>query len=128
VLRLPVVRDGQWQLLDCRPAWGGNWTWDCFVAFAWQGSAGERMLVTVNYAANQSQCYVRLPFADLDKDHWLLDDLLGDVTYDRQGNDLQTHGLYLDELPWQAHVFSLTKSESVTTGGVRACDMRKNLH
>ena len=59
------VRDGQWQLLDCAPAWEGNWTWDCFLAFAWQGPGDERLLVTVNYAPNQSQCYVRLPFADL---------------------------------------------------------------
>ena len=36
VLRQPVVRDGQWQLLECVPAWEGNWTWDCFLAFAWQ--------------------------------------------------------------------------------------------
>ena len=21
----------------CVPAWDGNWTWDCFLAFAWQG-------------------------------------------------------------------------------------------
>ena len=65
VLRQPVVRDGQWQLLECAPAWDGNWTWDCFLAFAWQGPDGERLLVAVNYAPNQSQCYVRLPFADL---------------------------------------------------------------
>ncbi len=36
VLRLPVVRDGQWQLLNCTPAWEGNWTSDCFLVFAWQ--------------------------------------------------------------------------------------------
>ena len=59
----PVVRDGQWQLLECVPAWDGNWTYDCFVAFAWQGPDGERLLVAVNYAPNQSQCRVRLPFA-----------------------------------------------------------------
>ena len=109
VLRQPVVRDGQWQLLDCVPAWDGNWTWDCFLAFAWQGPGGERLLVTVNYAPNQSQCYVRLPFADLGDGQWRLEDLLGDATYDREGNDLQARGLYLDESPWQAHVFSLTK-------------------
>ena len=33
------------------------------MAFAWQGADGERLLVVVNYAPNQSQCYVRLPFA-----------------------------------------------------------------
>ena len=63
VLRQPAVRDGQWQLLECAPAWEGNWTYDCFLAFAWQGPADERLLVTVNYAPNQSQCHVRLPFA-----------------------------------------------------------------
>ena len=72
VLRKPAVRDGQWQLLECMPAWEGNWTWDCFVAFAWQGSEGERLLVAVNYAPNQSQCHVRLPFADLAGSQWRL--------------------------------------------------------
>ena len=80
VLRQPVVRDGQWQLLECVPAWEGNWTWDCFLAFAWQGPGGERLLVTVNYAPNQSQCYVRLPFADLGNGQWRLEDVIGDAT------------------------------------------------
>jgi glycosidase len=108
-LRHPAVRNGQWQLLECAPAWEGNWTWDCFLAFAWQGDDGERLLVTVNYAPNQSQCYVRLPFTDLGTGQWRLADLLGEVAYDREGNDLQARGLYLDEPPWQARVFSLTK-------------------
>ena len=109
VLRQPVVRAGEWQLLDCVPAWEGNWTGDCFVAFAWQGADGARLLATVNYAPNQSQCHVRLPFADLSNGHWRLHDLLGDATYDWEGDDLQARGLYLDEPPWRARVFSLTK-------------------
>jgi hypothetical protein len=112
VLRQPVVRNGQWQLLECVPAWEGNWTWDCFLAFAWHGPAGERLLVAVNYAPNQSQCYVRLPFADLGNSPWRLKDLLSTATYDREGNDLQACGLYLDVSPWQASVFSLTKGSS----------------
>jgi hypothetical protein len=86
----------------------GNWTWDFFLAFAWQGPGGERLLVTVNYAPNQSQCYLWLPFPDLDGHQWRLEDLLGPANYDRDGNDLQSRGLYLDMLPWQAHVFSET--------------------
>jgi glycosidase len=109
VLRQALVRDGQWQLLECRPAWEGNWTWDCFLAFAWQGSRGERLLVAVNYAPNQSQCYVRLPFADLGDGRWRLEDVLGQAIYDREGNDLQARGFYLDVPPWKASVFSLTK-------------------
>src|SRR5262249_50639387 len=64
VLRQPALRNGQWQLLECAPAWEGNWTWDSFVAFAWQGPNGERVLVAVNYAPNQGQCYVRLPYPE----------------------------------------------------------------
>jgi len=109
VLRRPVVREGKWQLLDCTPAWDGNWTHDCFLAFAWQGPGAERLLVTVNYAPNQSQCHVRLPFADLGNSQWRLQDLLGDATYDWDGNDLRGRGLYLDERPWSARVFALTR-------------------
>jgi hypothetical protein len=109
VLRLAVVRAGQWQLLECVPPWDGNWTVDCFLAFAWQGASDERLLVTVNYAPNQSQCYVRLPFADLGNGHWQLEDLIGDATHEREGAELQARGLYLDEPPWRAHVFSLTR-------------------
>jgi hypothetical protein len=110
VLRLPAVRNGQWQLLDCTPAWDGNWTHDGFVGFAWRGAGGERLLVTVNYAANQGQCYVRVPFADLGSGRWRLHDLIGDVTYDRDGSDLQGRGLYLDEPPWRCRAFALAEA------------------
>ena len=111
VLRQPVVREGRWQLLECVPAWQGNWTWDCFLAFAWQGAGDERLLVVVNYAPNQSQCYVRLPFTDLGSRQWGLQDQMNMVAYDRDGNDLQSRGLYMDMLPWQAAVFSLTRRD-----------------
>ncbi len=107
VLRRPVVRDGRWQLLECVPAWEGNGTWDGFLAFAWQGHDGERLLTAVNYAPNQSQCYVRLPFTDLGGRRWRLEDQIGAAVYDREGYNLQSSGLYLDMAPWQACVFSL---------------------
>jgi len=107
VLRQPAVRDGEWQLLDCAPAWDGNWTCDGFLVFAWQGAGGDRLLVTVNYAPNQGQCYVRLPFADLGNRGWRLHDMIGEATYDRDGSDLQQRGLYLDEPPWSCRAFTL---------------------
>jgi glycosidase len=109
VLRHPVVRHGQWQVLECAPAWDGNWTWDCYVAFAWQGAGDERRVVAVNYAPNQSQCHVRLPFDDLAGSRWRIKDLLSDATYDWDGSDLQGRGLYLDEPPWRAQVFTVSK-------------------
>jgi len=108
VLRQPAVRDGQWRLVECVPAWDGNWTADCFVAFAWEGPSGERLLAAVNYAPHQSQCYVRLPFEDLGGHQWRLEDQLGSAVYQRDGSELQSRGLFLDMSPWQAVVFSLT--------------------
>ena len=96
VLRQPTVRDGQWRLLDCVPAWDGNWTSDCFIAWCWQGGDGQRRLIAVNYAGNQSQCYVRLPFSDLTGRTVRLKDLMGPASFDRDGNDLISRGLYLD--------------------------------
>jgi hypothetical protein len=109
VLRHDVVRNGNWQLLECVPAWDGNWTWDCFLVFAWQRAGEERLLVTVNYAPNQSQCYVPLSFPDLGGRQWRLNDLMSDAQYDRDGNELQSRGLYLDLAPWRYHVSQLRK-------------------
>jgi glycosidase len=109
VLRHPAVRNGEWQLLECVSAWAGNWTSDCFVGYFWQGADGERLLVVVNYAPNQSQCYVRMPSPNLRDRQWRLEDLLSDARYDRDGNDLKSSGLYLDVAPWRYHVFKLWK-------------------
>jgi hypothetical protein len=108
VIKLPVARDGRWQLLDCAAAWEGNWTCDCFVAFAWEGPGGERMLVAVNYAENQSQCHLRLPFADLRGKTWRLRDLLGPASYDRDGDGLERPGLFLDMKPMGYHAFEVS--------------------
>ena len=107
-LRRPAVRDGRWRLLERVPAWDGNGSVDAFVAFSWE-DAGERLLVAVNYAPHASQCYLRLPFADLAGASWRLTDLVGDACYDRNGDDLAARGLYLDVAPWQYHVFALAR-------------------
>jgi hypothetical protein len=109
VLRRPTVRDGQWGLLECVPAWDGNGTWDGFLAFAWQGPGGEQLLVTVNYAPNQGQCYVRLPFEDLAGCSVRLQDRMSPAVYDRRGDDLLAQGLYLDMPGWRYHVFEVAR-------------------
>lgn len=108
VLRRNGVRNGNWQLLECSAAWDGNWTWDSFVAYAWQDdTTAALLLVAVNYAPHQSQCYLRLPFAQLAARNWRLADQLSTASYDRAGDDLLSKGLYLDLTPWQAHVFHI---------------------
>lgn len=111
VLRNPTVREGDWQLLECEPAWDDNWTNDCFVVFAWQGPQSERIIVAVNYAPNQSQCHVRLPFPELSGKKWQLQDQLSAASFEWNGDDLLEKGLYLDHAPWQSCVFSVVAED-----------------
>jgi len=108
VLENPLVRGGEWSLLSCTPAWEGNSSNDSFVAFGWKGMLGEKMVVVVNYKPHASQCYLHLPFTDLNGEQWRLRDVMSDVSYDRAGDDMQYGGLFLDMQPWQYHIFELT--------------------
>ena len=110
VLRQPVFREGVWTLLEVMPAWEGNWTSDCFIAWSWQWDEGTRRLVAVNYAAHSSQCYVRIPFAEMAGRTVRLRDLMGAAGFERDGKDLVARGLYLDLPPWGYHVFEMTTS------------------
>ena len=101
------MKRGEWQRLDCQPAWEGNGSWDAFIIHAWEGPRQERMLIVVNYAAHQSQCYAKLPFPEI-KDHTVhLEDTMSSASYIREGNDLLAGGLYLDLGPWCYHIFTL---------------------
>jgi hypothetical protein len=111
VLRHPTLRDGAWRLCECVAAWEGNWTSDCFIAWSWQGESGQRVVV-VNYAANQSQCYVRLAHLELDAGPVRLRDLMGSAFYERDGADLMQRGLYIDLPPWGYHVFDAGTASS----------------
>jgi hypothetical protein len=117
VLHQPIFRNGQWQLLECRPAWDGNWTSDCFVAFAWSGKDGDRRLVAVNYSDHQSQCYVTIPWNDLGGRKWQLSDQMRTELYEKSGDDLLMQGIYLEMPAWTYNVFDL-QNVSATGKGV----------
>jgi hypothetical protein len=110
VLRKPIVRSGEWKWLGCQPAWEDNGSWDAFVAHAWRGSGGERMLIAVNYAPHPSQCYLNLPFPEIKGASVQLEDSLSSACYVREGNELLERGLYLDLQPWSYHVFDVKVS------------------
>jgi hypothetical protein len=106
VVRQTTVRDGEWRLLECAPAWHDNWTHDDFLAFAWQREEA-RLIVVVNYAGNQGQCYVRLPFPDLPGRTIQFHDLFSGARYERGGNDLSSAGLYVDLPSWGYRAFAM---------------------
>ncbi|MFL5406055.1 MAG: alpha-amylase family glycosyl hydrolase [Myxococcales bacterium] len=95
ILRRPAVRDGDWALLECAPAWEGNPTCDDFLVWSWQARDGQRLLVAVNYSDHRSQCLLRLPFAAI-----RLAEVMGGASL-----DVGATGLSLDLPAWGYRVF-----------------------
>jgi hypothetical protein len=107
-LRASAVRNGEWELLQPKPAWQGNCTWSGFVSFVWHGSDGGRLLVVVNFAANQGQCVVRLPFAR-PGEKIILKDRMSVAVYQRDGQEAGSHGVFFDMPGWGYHVFDVVE-------------------
>jgi len=107
LLKESAFRNGAWSQIQPQSAWPGNWTHDDFVAYAWAGAESSRHVVVVNYAENQGQCRLPLPFPEFRGKQVHLTDLMGDEVYDRDGNELVDPGLYIDHCPWHFNVFAL---------------------
>jgi hypothetical protein len=105
-LKCPEVRDGSWQLLEVRPAWDGNPTWDRFLAFAWESEQGQRLLAAVNYGPTRGQGLMAWPFVDMEGKKVMLEDLMSGARYESESDDLLSRGLYVDLPAWGFHVFA----------------------
>lgn len=109
----PVLKTGEWHWLEAGPAWAVNPTYDSFITHCWRGANGDKILVVVNYSSFPAQCYLRLVFEELAGEKWVLQDIMGNAKYERDGYELLSSGLYLDIPAWQYHVFEIKK---LTTG------------
>jgi hypothetical protein len=106
-MQRPETHEGVWLLVDREPASGGNPTWQHFIAFCWEAPS-RRLLVVVNYGPAQGQCYLRLPWGDVDGRAIILQDvMMPGVRYERDGSEIVRRGFYLDMPGWGYHVFEL---------------------
>ena len=107
-----AFRNGDWSQIDPLPAWPGNFSSEGFVSYAWAGKDEGRYVAVMNYAENRGQCYLRLPFPELQERQLLLTDLMGAEVYHRDGSDLVLRGLYIDHAPWQINVFDIRSASA----------------
>lgn len=110
LLKRPVFRNGSWRRIDPRPVADDNRTYEGFIAFAWAGLDGERILGVVNYAHAAGQCRLPLTFMEFRRKTVRLVDLMSEVRYERSGDELSAAGLYVDMPPWAYHLFEVTTS------------------
>jgi hypothetical protein len=102
-----AFHDGGWSQIRPLSAWSGNWTSDGFVAYAWAAEDSRYVVVVVNYADNQGQCRLCLPFPELRGKQIRLTDVMGREIFDRDGSELVDAGLYIDHDPWHFNIFEL---------------------
>ena len=102
-----VFHDGEWAQLEPREAWPGNDSRRHFVASRW--TLGEDLrLFAANLSPGPAQCFLPLGLPALSGRPWLLKDLLSEAEYLRDGDDLLSHGLYLDVPAYGHHLFEIT--------------------
>jgi hypothetical protein len=101
----PLFHDGEWQLCECS-GWPDNPSFQNLVAWTWQHNE-DRCLIAVNLSDSALQALIRIPWTA--GATWDLTDVLSNVTYRRDGDDMASHGLYVELAPWNFHFFRWSK-------------------
>ena len=110
-LRRPEVRQGRWQLLEAAPAREGNPASNPFLAFAWEGAAGERLLAAVNYGPTPGQARVPLPFSDIREVKVIFQDSISAARPEPAAVKVMDQALLLDLSAWGFRVFTCHTTE-----------------
>jgi hypothetical protein len=97
----PVFLDGQWTLCT-RTGWPDNMSYLNLLAWSWvQGE--ERYLIVVNFSDWSAQARVQVSWPG--GVTWRLTDALSGATYERDGNEMLSPGLYVELGPWNCNLF-----------------------
>jgi hypothetical protein len=102
------IRTGTWQLLDAT-GWPDNQTCNNLLAWCWYDEdRADRHVIVVNLSAAPAQGLVPLPWTDLRGRTCSLTDLLDDVRFERNGDELTEPGLFVALDPWHVHLLALS--------------------
>jgi hypothetical protein len=100
-VKVSGLSKGEWRLCACR-GWDDNSSSANLLAWCWsQGE--ERHLVVVNLSQKQSQARVQLPWDKLAGRTWWLTDVLNGDLFERDGDEMQSLGLFVDLPAWGMH-------------------------
>jgi glycosidase len=109
-INAPIFREGKWNLCE-RSGWPDNQSCQNLVAWSWVQD-DDRLLVIVNLSDNAAQALVKIPWEELSGSSWRLIDTLSDISYDRDGDEMTSPGLYLELKPWCFCAFQFQRTLS----------------
>lgn len=102
VITRRVFHQGEWILCD-PTGWPGNAGFQNLAAWCWSKDQ-ERYMIAVNFSGSSAQARVHVPWADVAGRTWHLIDRLSDATYDRDGDQMVSLGLYVELSAWACHL------------------------
>jgi hypothetical protein len=100
------IRHGAWRLLNHHAGWSNNHTYQNVIAYAWRNGS-EMRFVVVNYAPQNSQCYVELDLEGIEGSSLEFRDLLSPAVYVRDRAALLNKGMYFDLPGYGMHMFDV---------------------
>jgi len=103
-----VFRTGRWRLCE-RSGWPDNVSHLNILTWCWE-LGGERRLVVINFSDAPSQAMVRPPWDDLRGRVWRFSDPLSGEAFERDGDGLARHGLFVSLDPWRWHFLRLEQA------------------
>ena len=106
-LERPVFHEGRWTLCD-RTGWPDNPSYLNIVTWSWEKD-DQRCLVVVNLGDSRAQARVHVPWGDIHGETWVLSDALSGATYDREGDELENQGLYVELGPYNFHLLECSR-------------------
>jgi hypothetical protein len=105
----PVFREGEWSLCE-RTGWPDNMSFQNLVAWSW-AKGDARYLVVVNLSDALAQARVQIRWVDAGGGKWQLLDVLSGTAYQRDGDEMQSPGLYVELPPWNYHFFQCLRTK-----------------
>jgi hypothetical protein len=105
-----VFREGQWNLC-VRTGWADNASFQNLVAWTWLKD-DERYLIVVNLSDCHVQARVQVRWADAGGT-WRLIDALSGASYERDGDEMLSAGLYVELGPWNCHFFQCLRTNKI---------------
>ena len=94
VIHAPAFREGEWRLCE-RSGWPDNQSHLNLVAWYWRKD-DNRYLIVVNLSGASAQALVRIPQDNVRGKSWQLVDAFSGDVYERNGDEMQEQGLYID--------------------------------
>jgi hypothetical protein len=102
-INAPIFSDGEWKLCE-HHGWPDNSSFQNLVAWSWSKD-DDRRLIVVNLSDISSQARVQLPWQGMRGASWHLIDGLSNASYERDGDEMASSGLYVDLKPWNYSLF-----------------------